>query len=386
MADIELLNKAIESFNSASATLTHYYKTLEDKVELLTEEVEHKKRLLNSILDSIDVGVVFFDKQGIIRLVNSAAERLLSVKSDKIIGGSSLRAEIADEMGARLPDRRAKMLKILPEKGRPFYALVSNSSVNDSVEENIGHVLIFKDITRLKQLEAENERNARLSAMGELVLKIAHEIRNPLGSIELFANLISRDLKDTAQGDYANRISNSVKTLVNTLDNMLRFSKEIKLRRVECLLNDVVDEICREFRELFSGSSVRLEFIEHGHYSVYADKGLLRQAFINILLNSVQAMPDGGNITVAIRYSEVIPSAIEILIRDNGSGMDNETLSKIFEPFFSTKDRGTGLGLSITSGIIAAHEGSIGVMSRPGAGTEFTISLPELKKNMNGII
>jgi signal transduction histidine kinase len=364
MADIELLNKAIESFNSASATLTHYYKTLEDKVELLTEEVEHKKRLLNSILDSIDAGVVFFDKQGIIRLVNSAAERLLSVKAEEIIGGDSLHAEINDEM-------------ILPENGKPFYALTSSSAVNYSEEHNIGHVLIFKDITRLKQLEAESERNARLSAMGELVLKIAHEIRNPLGSIELFANLISGDLKGTVHGDYANRISNSVRSLVSMLDNMLRFSKEIKPRREECSLNNVVDEICREFRELFSGSNVRLEFIEHGHYSVYADKGLIRQALINILLNSVQAMPDGGNITVEIKYSDAISSAIEILIRDNGPGMDNETKSKIFEPFFSTKDRGTGLGLSITSGIIAAHQGSIDLKSGPGAGTEFVITLPK---------
>lgn len=380
MADIELLNKAIESFNSASETLTLYYRTLEDKVELLTEEVEHKKQLLNSILDSIDVGVVFFDKQGIIRLINSAVERLLSVKSDKIIGGRSLGAEIGDDAGAKRPDRRARMLRILPEKGKPFYALVSNSPVNDSEEHNIGHVLIFKDITRLRQLEAENERNARLSAMGELVLKIAHEIRNPLGSIELFANLISNDLTGTKQGDYANRISNSVKTLVNTLDNMLRFSKEIKVRREECLLNYVVDEICREFMELFSGSNVRFEFIEHGHYSVNADKVLLRQALINILLNSVQAMPDGGNITVEIGYSEVMSSGIEISIRDTGPGMDNETKSRIFEPFFSTKDRGTGLGLSITSGIIAAHEGSIEVISMPGAGTEFKVSLPELIK------
>src|SRR5208337_2898062 len=221
-------------------------------------------------------------------------------------------------------------------------------------------------------------RNAMLSAMGELVLKIAHEIRNPLGSIELFANLISKDLKGTTQGDYANRISNSVKTLVNTLDNMLRFSKEIKLRGEECLLNGVVDEICREFRELFSGSNVRLEFIEHGHYSVYADKGLIRQALINILLNSVQAMPDGGTIAVEIGPSDLMPSAAGIVIRDNGPGMDNETRSKIFEPFFSTKDRGTGLGLSITSSIIAAHDGSIEAISMPGAGTELKITLPDL--------
>ena len=364
MADIELLNKAIASFNSASETLTQYYRTLEDKVELLTEEVEHRKRLLNSILDSIDIGVVFFDKQGTIRLVNSAVERLLSVNADDIIGGESLRAEINDEM-------------IIPENGKPFYALVSSSTVNDAVEKNIGHVLIFKDITRLKQLEAENERNARLSAMGELVLKIAHEIRNPLGSIELFANLISGDLKGTIHGDYANKISDSVRSLVNTLDNMLRFSKEIKPRAEECSLNGVVGDICREFGELFAGSSVRLQFSELGSYLVYADKGLLRQALINILLNSVQAMPDGGDISVELRQSDVTPSSVEISIRDNGPGIDNDIKSKIFEPFFSTKDRGTGLGLSITSGIIKAHAGRIDLASSPGEGTEFVITLPE---------
>lgn len=364
MADIELLNKAIESFNSASATLAHYYKTLEDKVQLLTEEVEHKKRLLNSILDSIDIGVVFFDQQGIIRLVNSAAERLLSVRADEIIGSGSLHAEIKDEM-------------ILPESGSPFNALVSSSAVNDSEEKNMGHVLIFKDITRLKQLECESERNARLSAMGELVLKIAHEIRNPLGSIELFANLISDDLRGTMHGDYANKISNSVRALVNTLDNMLRFSKEIKPRLEECLINGLIGDICREFSELFSGSGVRLEFIEQGRYYVFADKGLIRQALINILLNSVQAMPDGGRIGLEIRASGADPAMVEILIKDNGSGMDNTIKSRIFEPFFSTKDRGTGLGLSITAGIIKAHGGKIALESQAGAGTEFIITLPQ---------
>jgi len=368
MGDIELLNRAIESFNSASATLSQYYKTLEDKVKLLTEEVEHKKRLLNSILDSIDLGVVFFDKEGLIRLVNNAAERLLSVKADEIAGGDSLHADINDEM-------------ILPENGNPFYALVSSSIVNDSEENNIGHVLIFKDITRLKQLECESERNARLSAMGELVLKIAHEIRNPLGSIELFANLISEDLKGTTHGAYANKISNSVRSLVNTLDNMLRFSKEIKPRLEECSVNGLIGDVCREFSELFSGSGVRLEFIEQGHYYIFADKGLMRQALINILLNSVQAMPDGGSIKVVIRSAEAAASTIEIMIRDNGSGMDSAIKSRIFEPFFSTKDRGTGLGLSITAGIITAHGGKINLESQPGAGTEFIITLPHIIKD-----
>ncbi|MFO0752739.1 MAG: ATP-binding protein [Thermodesulfovibrionales bacterium] len=377
LVDVGLLNKAIESFNAASATLTQYYRNLEEKVERLTEEVEHKKQLLDSILDSVDVGVIFFDRDGVIRLVNSAVEKLLNVTAEEIIGGASFRAAVSGET-------------IVPEKGRPFYALVSRSEVRDREGSSIGHVVLFKDITRLKQLEAENERNRRLTAMGGLVLKIAHEIRNPLGSIELFASLLAGDLKGTEHGEYANRISNSVRYLVNSLDNMLRFSKEIKPAAQVCCLNETVGEICREFGELFPKERIRFHFAEEGRYLLPMDKGLIRQAVINIMLNAVQAIPDRGEIRVRIyapeclekapaegaAWTDGIPPFVALSIQDDGVGMDEETQARMFEPFFSTKDRGTGLGMSITSGIVSAHRGTIAVRSSEGKGTEFTLCLP----------
>lgn len=365
--NVDLLNKAIETFNSASATLVQYYSTLEDKVRLLTEEVDHKKQLLNGILDSIDVGVVFFDRDGIIRTMNKAAECLLNINASDAIGGISIHAEIHEEV-------------IVPANGKPFYALVSRSDVTDNGGNVIGNVLIFKDITRLKQLESENERNRRLTAMGELVMKIAHEIRNPLGSIELFASLLSNDLKGTEHGDYANRISNSVRSLVNTLDNMLRFTKEVKPKPGYCCLNDMVSETCDEFKELFANSDIQLDFSGKGQYWLNMDKGLMRQALINILLNSVHAMPDGGKIEIRIQNTEdkgQRTEEVEIIIRDTGIGMDEDTRMRMFEPFFSTKDRGTGLGMSITAGIIKAHKGTIDVRSEIGGGTEFVIKLPK---------
>ncbi|MCL5062584.1 MAG: ATP-binding protein [Nitrospiraceae bacterium] len=358
--NVDLLNKAIETFNSASATLVQYYSTLEDKVCLLTEEVDHKKQLLDSILDSIDIGVVFFDRDGIIRIINNAAESLLNINANDVIGGKSIHAEIHEEV-------------IVPDKGKPFYALVSRLNVKDKDGNVIGRVLIFKDITRLKQLESENERNRRLTAMGELVMKIAHEIRNPLGSIELFASLLSNDLKGTEHGDYANRISNSVRSLVNALDNMLRFTKEIRPKLEYCCLNDLVGETCDEFKELFANSDIKLDFAEKKQFWLSVDKGLIRQALINILLNSVHAMPEGGEIEIRVEDNQ---DSTEIVIRDTGIGMDEETRLRMFEPFFSTKDRGTGLGMSITAGIIKAHKGTIDVTSETGVGTEFVITLP----------
>ena len=364
---IGLLTKAIESINSVSSTLMQYYQTLEDRVKVLTEEVDQKKQLLDSILDSVDVGVVFFDKDGIIRLINRAAEGLLGADSAAITGGTSLHAEINEEM-------------IVPEKGKPFHAIVSSSEVRGGGEgSTVGKVLIFKDITRLKRLEAENERNRRLSEMGELVMKIAHEIRNPLGSIELFANLLANDLRGTEQVDYARRISNSVRSLVNTLDNMLRFSGEIRPQMKYSCINDIIRETCNEFREVLAGGGIGIALSEDVECSLYLDKGLIRQALINILLNAVHAMPEGGNIKVAIDRGGGSED-IRISIKDNGSGMDEGTRARMFEPFYSTKDRGTGLGMSITLGIISAHKGNIEVDSSPGGGTEFIISLPTEKR------
>ena len=250
-------------------------------------------------------------------------------------------------------------------------------------------------------------------------MKIAHEIRNPLGSIELFASLLSNDLKDTEHGDYANRISNSVRALVNTLDNMLRFTKEIKPKLEYYCLNDLIRETCDEFKELFLNSDIQLCLSEDEKHWLYVDKGLMRQALINILLNSVHAMPDGGTIDVRIQKIKDRASfdnlrmteqqsnravtqqenttgllnycftasesrrqdseEVGIYIRDTGTGMDEETRLRMFEPFFSTKDRGAGLGMSIVAGIIKAHRGTIDVISEVGKGTEFVIVLPNIK-------
>jgi|WetSurMetagenome_2_1015567.scaffolds.fasta_scaffold00033_62 signal transduction histidine kinase len=370
--DIGLLNQAIESINSVSSTLMQYYQTLEDRIKALTEEVDQKKQLLDSILDSIDVGVVFFDKDGTIRLINKSAEGMLCVDAAKVIGGSSLYAEISDD-------------DVIPENGRPFHAIISNAEVKKADGSMIGKALIFKDITLLRRLEAENERNRRLSAMGELVMKIAHEIRNPLGSIELFANLLADDLKGTEQVEYAGRISNSVRSLVSMLDNMLRFSGEIKPRLELICLNETLRETFQEFSGLLAGGGVEMEFLEDGEYMLYLDRDLVRQAFINLLLNSVQAMPEGGKIEVRISGSapgdNSVSPEVKMSVRDNGAGMDEETKARIFEPFFSTKDRGTGLGMSITLGIITAHGGHITIDSFPGRGTEFIISLPTEKRS-----
>lgn len=361
MTQNQLLNEAITKINTASEALVKYYRVLEEKIQLLTEEVDEKKRLLSSIIDSIDIAVVFFDREGVIRLINKAAEYLFGIKSDEIVGKKELPIRIEDEL-------------IYPfNSKKPFYAITSFSQVLDSEGNSIGAVFICKDISRIKELEAENERNRRLTAMGSLLIKIAHEIRNPLGSIELFANMIAEDLSDKVHGEYARRISGAVSMLRNTLENMLSFTRGINPKKERTSINKLIEKIIKEFEELFQKVGIKIEFKSDSEYCIPIDSSLIRQAIINLIVNAYQAMPDGG--LLSIRSSKQ-KKFLKLSIKDTGHGISKEVIDRIFEPFFSTKDKGSGLGLSITHSIITAHGGKIEVRSELNKGTEFAIYLP----------
>jgi two-component system sensor histidine kinase FlrB len=166
---------------------------------------------------------------------------------------------------------------------------------------------------------------------------------------------------------------------------MLRFSGEIRPRMEYGCINDILRDTCVEFRGLLAGGGIEIVLESEDSFMLYLDKDLIRQAFINIMLNAVQAMPDGGKVRVNIRSGadddlRQMPVEVLVSIKDSGSGMDGETKARLFEPFYSTKDRGTGLGMSITLSIISAHKGRIEVDSFPGRGTEFIIALPTEKR------
>jgi signal transduction histidine kinase len=242
-------------------------------------------------------------------------------------------------------------------------------------------VLVFQDITTLKQLEAEAARTRRLASLGVMASEVAHQVRSPLGGIELYASL----LKEKSTGDpqrMAGEILAGVQRLYTAVSRLLAFAAEPAVAAdvlpIPVLMNDVLEDARALFTDrLWSmGLDVQPELPP-----VWGDRGLLVQAIFNLVVNAKEAMPEGGHVQLKAQlapFSSVngqIHRAVEIAVIDAGGGIQPENRERIFDPFFTTKRRGTGLGLALTHKIVAAHRGSITVSSTPGEGSQFTISL-----------
>jgi signal transduction histidine kinase len=219
----------------------------------------------------------------------------------------------------------------------------------------------------------------RLAALGEMTAGVAHEVRNPLGIISSTAELLKERL---ARYEPQNRLAQIIVEEANRLNEkvteFLDFSRPRVPNLRSCDLEGVIDrslELVQPEIERM-GITINRQYHLNGHAQA-ADPDLLHQAFLNILLNAIQSMPGGGQLTVSTTRDPRGQSE-EIRFIDNGQGIDPETLKKVFNPFFTTKEKGSGLGLPIVKSIVESHQGTIKIDSVLGEGTTVTITLPEL--------
>lgn len=391
-----------DSYNQLQQQIGSLNLELEEKNEQLKcnlREKERSKDHLYSILESLPSGVVVVDGEGKVTTFNRAAELIIG-KAKEAVAGSDFKQMLKPLLPHAFPN-------IIPpsdpglsegegvltqEQGREVQVqftiipLREQDSVTRKIVES--SIIIFQDVTRLRRLEEQAERTSRLTAMGEIAVSIAHEVRNPLGSIELLATLLKQEAKgDADKQKLTDYIVAGVKSIDYIINNLLLFSKPqppiFKQVTINTFLNDVL---------IFIAPSLKLAQIElvtafaEGEFLVLGDAELLKQVFLNVIWNAIQAMPYGGELIVSaeLEKSTVHPSKgagyVEINIADSGMGIAEEDQDKIFNPFFSTKEKGAGLGLAIVHNIVEAHGGIIGVESELGKGSAFTITLPLLDK------
>jgi len=377
-----LLNEAFCSFTRASKSLEAYYTKLGEKVQYLTQELEKKNAQLNdalsklgeskdflqAVLQSIGEAMIVLDRDEKITMINRSAEEMFSLGPNEAAGIRFHELDAAFEEGGTGTT--------LSVRGKKYDVILSRSTVCDPGGVVRGHVILIKDITAIKELERQQERNSRLIAMGEMAAKIVHEIRSPLCSIELFSTMLANDLERTPHAEMAKGISTGIQSLNNILTNMLLFARNQKPAFREVKLRGVIDDslgMLTPFAEIRRVSVSKTLTDDE----ISGDPELLKQVLMNIVMNAIHAMPDGGKLEVVMESGE---EAVTVSVKDEGEGVSPENIEKIFDPFFSTKDKGTGLGLTIAHKIMQCHNGFIKVFTNDSGGSTFRLYFPRAGK------
>jgi signal transduction histidine kinase len=229
------------------------------------------------------------------------------------------------------------------------------------------------------KLEEQLHQSERLAALGEMIAGVSHEIRNPLGIIRSTAELLDCRMNDDKQKRFSSIIVEESTRLNDILTEFLDFARPKRLQPATCKIEDILDRNLSVMEAECQRLRIKVQkSYQKGDCCLEADQDLLYRAFVNIFANSIQAMPEGGILTVrtSITNGRDGASFVEIQVQDTGTGIPKETMKKIFNPFFTTREKGTGLGLAIVQTIIDNHSGEIEVVSRDGQGATFIIRLP----------
>jgi PAS domain S-box-containing protein len=398
---LEFLGEAFESFIAQTQKLRQTHLELKEQVEEINADLEEKNRALeakidelheteeylNNTLESVSSGVVAVDLDGKVTIFNRGAEMIMRTARDDVIGqdycglfggGQPMTPAIMDTLhNHKSVVNRQRLMKL--KDGTEIIIQASTAPIRNARGEIIGAIETFSDLTEIVELEEQIRRADRLAVIGEMAATVAHEIRNPLGGIEGFALLLEKDVEDNEQlRDRARNIVDGARTINSIISRMLEFARPLDLNLQHEHIDKIIDDTLMFVKEEDNDGlrSICVEKRYETGSGVLADRSQLREVFSNLIQNAVQAMPGGGDLKIAIKEAE---SGIEIKMQDSGCGIPEDVATKLFNPFFTTREHAAGLGLSTVQKIICAHRGAINVESKIGEGTTFTINLPSEK-------
>ncbi|SPE29449.1 Multi-sensor signal transduction histidine kinase [Acidobacteriia bacterium SbA2] len=383
--DIDLL-QTLTGYVSVALENAQLYESLERRAL----EYQALTDFSQNIIESINAGVLACDLEGTVGSCNSAMEKLYGLARNDVVG-KSLEAIFPTELLAELPQASDAQSVLSLYKFRlntpGGQTLIVNLSAVPLVGKDghvLGRLLIFNDLTERVNLEDQLVQAEKLSSIGLLAAGVAHEVNTPLAVITSQAQLAMRQMPpEDSLSRTLDKIVKQAFRASEIVNNLLKFSRVSGSEYSELDLNKLVRETLSLVEPMLRASKITVNAqLCPTLPMVYANPGKLQQVFMNLIINAKDAMPHGGELTIATDCED---SLVRAEVSDNGVGISPEHLSKIFDPFFTTKStsRGTGLGLAVTYGIIRELMGKIEVQSALGRGTLFRVELPVARKAVN---
>jgi len=371
------------NFNFMIEQIRLHRNQLEDRLQ----EITSLKAYTDNVLASMTNGLMTIDLEKKIVTVNEMAERIIGKGKGGITGFS-----MEQVLGEQHPLYKILVETLTQEKGishievelkkdgESLWLIAGTSLLIGGEGRTAGALAIFQDITEIKALEEKLRQADRLAALGTLSAGLAHEIKNPLSAIKTFVQLLPQKIGNFS---FMEKFNITVPREIDRINHLVEDLLELTRRRVRPQVDLKVDSLILQAIDLHGEELKRRQIVFQDDLnktisSVHGDAETLYRAFSNLIINAIQAMPNGGIFSISSKLDSS-SSSLEITFRDTGIGMDETTAKNTFNPFFTTKDKGTGLGLALTRKIIEDHRGTIEVVSKKGMGTTFTVHLPVVK-------
>ncbi|MDR4509516.1 MAG: PAS domain S-box protein [Candidatus Brocadiaceae bacterium] len=360
----------------------------------LFDKIKESEQKYRNLVEDIEDVIFRMDKTGRYLFLNNALKNVTGYTPKELYDDSSLAIEIIHKDDVeRVKESTRKVIqgelkvskgleyRVHCKNGRERWLSQNTYPIKNKNGSIIGIEGVIQEITDRKKIEERIRRSERLASIGELAASIAHEIRNPLGAISNSVCMLKRDLALTDDDQSLfDMVVEETEWLNSIITNFLTFAHQAEYHFVKSDIIKIIDETLILFEQdtRFNTKIEINKIYENNIPEIYLDRNWIRRIFWNLLMNSVDAMPNGGKIFIRLRRQKRPDNnMVEIVLSDTGSGIPPESIKKVFEPFFTTKKtRGTGLGLSIVHRVIDNHDGVIDVKSIQGKGTTFTIRLP----------
>lgn len=378
--------------------------SLREKFALLYQRFQDIKNVYifyRNIVQNMSSALITIDMDSTITFLNVAGSKTLGYHVDDLLGkklreifsGSDKNHRILDLILIPGKKYEGKEVRLITKDGRNIPVGFTTSPLIDDHKKQIGVIIIFRDLTEMNIMRRQIERMDRLATLGELSTSIAHEVRNPLAGMKACAQVVEETFEPNDKRiELIQRIVKEIDRTNNLLNDFFKFAKPRKPAKGYCDVEMIIDNVYLLVATQMKKHNITYkENFKRVTPQVYVDMNQIEQVILNIMINAIQQMNEGGTVksrtyttTVGdkpnLDWDEEVYdtklSFVAIEISDSGPGIPKENIEKIFNPFFTTKEGGTGLGLSISSRLVEENGGKLYVESQPGEGSVFTIILP----------